>query len=301
MSGGRDVTPGRRSSLVAIIVLIVGSCAQATPTSSPVPARSQTPAASASAEPASIPAESSAPVSNAPPSTPSPIPPTPTPTPTPTPSPSGKVEGAFGRRDVPPGGVAESIGFSTPALRVCVPPDGVDTSGSVWLSRLVESVPTFVCALGFDTSLPIDFSVVAPDGQVHSQRSRSPWRIDAASDPFQGTYGLTAGQGTLVVSSEEVWLSSVADVVAFPATAERGDSVDVAVAAPGSPGPHPAYLYRLGSGSDGLATWFFIADLGAVNVDEAGEGRLALTSSEGDEAGSYAVWVDGHLGSFRLE
>ena len=293
--------PGTRSSLVAVIVLIAGSCAPATPTSSPVPARSNTPAPSASAEPASIPAQSPAQVSKAPPSTPSAIPPTPTPTPTPTAPLSGKVEGAFGRRDVPPGDVAESIGFSTPALRLCVPPDGVDSSGSVWLSRLVESIPTFVCAFGFDTSLPIDFSVVGPDGQVHSQSSRSPWRIDAVSDPFQGTYGLTAGQGTLVVSSEEVWLSSVADVVAFPETAERGDTVDVAVAARGSPGPHPAYLYRLGTGSNGLAAWLFIADLGAVTVNEAGEGRLALTSSEGDEPGGYAVWVDGHLGSFRLE
>lgn len=136
---------------------------------------------------------------------------------------------------------------------------------------------------------------------MHAQGSRSPWRIDAVSDPFQGSYGLTAVQGTLVVNSEELWLSSVADVVAFPAATQRGGTVQVAVAAPGSPGPHPAYLYRLGTGSNGLAAWLFVADLGAVNVDESGEGRLDLTSSQSDEAGGYAVWVDGHLGSFRLE
>jgi hypothetical protein len=212
-----------------------------------------------------------------------------------------QVEGAFGRRDVPPGGVAEAIGFNIPALRLCVSPDGADPSGSVWLSRLSESVPTFVCALGFDSSLPIDFSVIGPDGQLHTQSARNPWRLEAVSDPFQGSYLFTAAQGSLLVEREEAWLSAVGDVVAFPATVERGENVQVAVAAPGAPGPHPAYLYRLGTGPTGLATWLFIADLGTVDVDRAGEGRLTLTSSPSDEAGGYAVWIDGHLGSFRLE
>ena len=280
-----------------VLVAIVTACGSATPPTSARPSGSASPA-TVTVEPSvsDAPSQTPAPPTEPPTAPPTVVPATPSPSPTP-----AEVGGAFGRRDVPPGGVAEILGFTIPAARLCIPPESVDPNAGVWLSRFSESVPTFVCAVGFDADSPIDFSLTGPDGVVRTETTRTPWRLGQVSDPFQGSYRLVAAQGALTIEREDVWQSTDVNVVAFPPAVTRGEPVQVAVAAPGAPGPHPAYLYQAGTGPTGLAAWLYIADLGPVDVDNSGEGRLTLTSSPDDEAGGYAVWVDGRLANFILE
>jgi hypothetical protein len=200
----------------------------------------------------------------------------------------------FGRHDTPPGGVAAQLGFFIPNLFGCA--RVYANIGPGQFARAVETleVPgrTRICLLGFRTEEPVDVSVMGPGttltlaSTIDFDGSLVTWLTRLPDDPL-GTYAVHVQQGELAADTTlEVIPPAGALGLAVPDPIHVGDAIQVWLAGlePGS--QVPAYLYRLETGA-----WQFVADLGAVSIDDRGVGMIVLSSQPTDPTGDYRVEV----------
>jgi hypothetical protein len=216
-------------------------------------------------------------------------PPQVTPEPTAAPTPPNP----FGRRDTPPGGVAAQLGFFIPNLFGCARVYADIGPGQFVRTAEALEVPgrTRICLLGFAIDEPLDVSVTAPDGSgftlpptIDFDGSLVAWLTRLPDDPF-GTYAVHAQQGRLAAdTSLEVVAPRSPLGVVVPDPVHAGDAIQIWLGGLEPRSQTPAYLYRLERGA-----WQFIADLGAVSIDDGGFGMIALSSQSSDPTGEYRV------------
>jgi hypothetical protein len=204
----------------------------------------------------------------------------------------------FGRRDTPPGGVAGFLDFGFGAGDLC----GESEPGPPALRLEVAPIPVAVCAYGFQPGQPVDLVLRGPDGaesrsQVEADASGlAEWDLDDLPGRIDGDYLIRGTQGDVTVEATSgVVIDSIAGLF-LPGEIRLGETGRVLVAG-GVPGAAlPAYLYF----DDGTDTSpdvpgrgaRYVADVGPLQLDANGEGRIELTPQPGDPTGTYVVVID---------
>jgi predicted small lipoprotein YifL len=219
---------------------------------------------------------------------------------TPTPSEVGNAaatRGPFGRHDTPPGGVADLLDFGAGAGNFCEafepgPP-------SVRLAQI--PLPAAVCAYDFLQGQTVDMLLRGPDGaERRSQRTVdefgiAEWDLTDLPDAIQGEYLIRATLGQISVEATSRVASEALEGIFLPDAIRIGETGRMFLAGGPAGGSLPAYLYAaedVGEGPDRTSRLRFAADLGPLQLDSNGEGRIGLTPQPGDPPGFYVVVVN---------
>ena len=267
-----------RTFLLLTMLLLMASCGPAAGPS--VPASTATPAAAASASGFGVgaggPTGSPPLLGNAP----------------------SPTQDPFGRRDTPPGGVAGFLDFGFGAGDLC----GELEAGPPAIRLEVAPIPVAVCAYGFQPGQPVDLVLRGPDGsesqrQVEADASGfAEWDLDDVPGRINGDYLIRGTQGDVSVEATSgVVIDAIAGLF-LPGEIRLGETGRVIVAG-GVPGAAlPAYLYF--EDATAIPTDVptrparYVADVGPLQLDANGEGRIELTPQPGDPTGTYVVVVD---------
>jgi hypothetical protein len=207
----------------------------------------------------------------------------------------------FGRHDTAPGGVAEFLDFRGGGGGHCV----ADEPGAPSVRLEVFPLPLAVCAFGFAPGESIDLLLRGPDGSESTNRQladgsgKAIWDLDDLPDRIQGDYSLQATQGERRAQGDmRVEFDSIRASV-LPEDIRIGETIRLFVAGGAPMSSVPAFLYFAPQGGvpgpDGSPAYRFAADIGPIELDANGEGRMALATRAGDPPGSYSIVVDAPL------
>jgi hypothetical protein len=221
-------------------------------------------------------------------------------------SPSSTVKSPFGRRDVPPGAVAEwnAYGSNTETTGGCEEGDGA--GGLIVLLQPSDGIgiPTFACAGVLKPGTAVDFELILPNGvsidhqEVVDELGVATWVELPLQAPIQGRYVVRAEQGSVEASSTVDARATDPTLVVSPYSNRIGDEIQVIVA--GTNVPVELYLYRpenreVGGGL--MPGWAFVTTLGTVTPDASGEGSLTIRSSVEDTPTRYRIEGEGLEGT----
>jgi hypothetical protein len=214
------------------------------------------------------------------------------------------VDSPFGRRDVPPGAVAEWNAYGSNTEGGCE--EGADGAGG--LAVLLQpsdgsGIPAVACARGFERGSEVTFELILPSGDsiehraVVDESGWASWDGLPVRAPTQGHYVIRAAQGSLETSSTVDARASEPTLLVSPYSTRIGGEIQVIVA--GTTVPVELYLYRpetrdVGGGL--MPGWAFITTIGTVAPDATGEGVLTIRSHVDDPSGRYRIEGDGVFG-----
>ncbi len=213
----------------------------------------------------------------------------------------GTAQSPFGRRDVPPGGVAAFLDFQSGPSSPC---PGFSPPALYFDTAIV---PTAVCVVDLVPGVAVQLLLQRPGGpswrteRIASEFGEVEWFLDELPRPVEGAYFVQAVQDGLVL--EETVVVDLAQLSAafLPRDITRRQTGQLVVAGGESGGAVSAHLYREGIGPSGDAGWTYAADLGRVRLDPRGEGRLDIRARQRDELGLYQIVVDPTGADIRIK
>ncbi len=204
--------------------------------------------------------------------------------------------GPFGRHDTPPGGVADFLEFGAGGGNFC---NAVE-SAPPWVELAEMPLPIAVCAGGFPIGATVDLVLRTPDGkesrnqQVVDPTGVAEWDLTDLPDPIQGEYLVQATLGDITVEGSSRIESERLEGDIIPDSIRIGETAWLFLAGGLPNASLPAYLYaateQTESGLEGPGLKF-TADMGPLQLNANGEGRVALSPQPGDPPGSYVVVV----------
>lgn len=205
--------------------------------------------------------------------------------------------GPFGRHDAPPGGVADFVAFEGGAGGFC----GRDGSGPPSVGLALRSLPAAVCAYDFVPDETVDLILRSGGSEWRSQvvvddSGVGEWDLVDLPDPIEGDYTMLASQGEIHVEMTQTLEVNTLEAMFVPDAIRIGETGRMVLAGGLPLASMPAYLYYAPAdgfiGPDGIPGLRFVADVGPVELNENGEGRIAFSPQPGDPVGSYMVVVN---------
>jgi hypothetical protein len=205
--------------------------------------------------------------------------------------------GPFGRHDTPPGGVAEFLEFGAGGGGFCP----IFEFAPPWVQLAELPLPIAVCAGGFPIGATVDLLLRTPDGQESRNRQVvdeigvAEWDLTDLPDPIQGEYLVRATSQEISVEGSSRVESERLDGLILPDSIRIGETARLFLAGGIPNASLPAYLYAASeqteSGLEGPKLRF-TADIGPLQLNGNGEGRVALSPRPGDSDGFYTVVVN---------
>jgi hypothetical protein len=206
--------------------------------------------------------------------------------------------GPFGRHDTPPGGIAEFVAFEGGAGGFC----GRVGSGPPSVSLGLRSLPAAMCALDFPPGETVDMTLTRPgefewrNQVVADELGVAEWDLADLPDPIEGDYTMLASQGDIHVEMTQTLEVNTLEAMFLPVPIRIGETGWMVLAGGLPLASAPAYLYYAPEDGfiwpDGTQGYKFVADVGPVELNAIGEGRIAFTPRAGDPVGMYMVVVN---------
>jgi hypothetical protein len=229
------------------------------------------------------------------------------------PIPSGLGNGAsetpspFSRHDAPPGSVAALLAFESGGGEFCEDRDE-EVRPSVELVVFPE--PVLVCVHDFEPIREIDATLRGPGGWSWQRRGMTneagsfELPVDDLPSHLAGEYTLEVAQGGVRVGSVTVVQFEYLAAAFRPGSLSIGQTGRLIIGGGPPSTSVPAYLYRI----EERLGYAFLADLGTIPLDAAGEGVMEITARAGDPPGGYmidVIWPPGSSGDagpeFKIE
>jgi hypothetical protein len=174
-------------------------------------------------------------------------------------------------------------------------------SAPPWVELAELPLPIAVCAGGFPIGATVDLLLRTPDGQesrnqqVVDATGVAEWDLTDLPDPIQGEYLVRATLREITVEGTSRVESEGLDGIVLPDSIRIGETARVFLAGGLPNASLPAYLYaateQTESGPEGPGLRF-TADIGPLQLNANGEGRIGLTPQPGDPPGFYVVVVN---------
>ena len=205
--------------------------------------------------------------------------------------------GPFGRHDTPPGGVADFVVFEGGAGGFCQRVG----SGPPSLGLGLALLPAAVCAFDFVPGETVDLILRSGGSEWRSQvvvdeSGVGEWDLADLPDPIEGDYTMLASQGEIHVELTQTLEVNTLEAMFLPSPIRIGETGQMVLAGGLPLASMPAYLYHAPEdgfiGPDGNPGYRFVADVGPVELNANGEGRIAFTPQPGDPVGFYMVLVN---------
>ena len=159
-----------------------------------------------------------------------------------------------------------------------------------------------MCAFDFAPGQPVDMVLRHSGGAewrnqlVVDEFGVGEWDLTDLPDPIEGDYTMMAAQGEIHAQTTHTVKVDALETMFLPDSIRIGETARMFVAGGLSLASMPAYLYyapELGFiGPDETSGYRFVADIGPVELNANGEGRIALTPQPGDPVGLYMVIVN---------
>jgi hypothetical protein len=170
-----------------------------------------------------------------------------------------------------------------------------------WVQLTELPLPIAVCAGGFPIGATVDLLLRTPDGQesrnqqVVDEIGVAEWDLTDLPDPIQGEYLVRATSQEISVEGSSRVESERLHGLILPNSIRVGETARLFIAGGLPNASLPAYLYaateQTESGREGPGLRF-TADIGPLQLNANGEGRVTLTPQPGDPDGFYVVVVN---------
>ena len=205
--------------------------------------------------------------------------------------------GPFGRHDTPPGGVADFVAFEGGAGGFCQRVG----SGPPSLGLGLALLPAAVCAFDFAPGETVDLVLRSGGDEWRNQVvvdefGVGEWDLADLPDPIEGDYTMLASQGEKHVELTQTLEVNTLEAMFLPSPIRIGETGRMVLAGGLPLASMPAYLYYAPEdgfiGPDGTPGYRFVADVGPVEMNANGEGRMAFTPQPGDPVGFYMIIVN---------